>query len=328
MTPRPPKLLLYSRLAFYPVHREAFICLGEQYHVTPLVIADTPPPLPDVHRSIGSADPALLQIRGVPPALAYQPPGPPRQQAQWLHAQLRRLQPDAIWVQEEPTSHALFYILRHYWLDRRPRIVTAVCENIFGRGSAPRQMLKRLLWSRLDGLLAVATASAEGIQAVGLPRRVPVHTLVAGALPPPPQVSALPLPFDRAPGDFIVGYAGRIVPEKGWPVLLTALEHLPPHFKLLLAGSGSDEAALHGWMQRPALAGRVFYLGLLPRDDLWRFYAALDAFVLPSLTTPRWKEQFGAVLADSMALGVPVIGSDSGAIPEVVGPAGLITPEG
>jgi glycosyltransferase involved in cell wall biosynthesis len=49
---------------------------------------------------------------------------------------------------------------------------------------------------------------------------------------------------------------------------------------------------------------------------------------LPSLTTPRWKEQFGRVLIEAMACGVPVVGSDSGEIPQVVGDAGLIFPEG
>jgi glycosyltransferase involved in cell wall biosynthesis len=58
------------------------------------------------------------------------------------------------------------------------------------------------------------------------------------------------------------------------------------------------------------------------------WYHSIDALVLPSRTRPNWKEQFGRVLVEAMACGVPVIGSDSGAIPEVVGPAGLIFPEG
>ncbi len=54
----------------------------------------------------------------------------------------------------------------------------------------------------------------------------------------------------------------------------------------------------------------------------------LHAFVLPSHTTPRWKEQFGRVLVEAMASGVPPVGSDSGEIPHVVGDAGLIFREG
>ena len=54
----------------------------------------------------------------------------------------------------------------------------------------------------------------------------------------------------------------------------------------------------------------------------------LDTLVLPSHTTRTWKEQFGRVLIEAMSCGVPVIGSSSGEIPNVIGDAGLIYPEG
>ena len=58
------------------------------------------------------------------------------------------------------------------------------------------------------------------------------------------------------------------------------------------------------------------------------FLKSLDVLVLPSITIlPLHREQFGRVLVEAMAAGVPVIGSSSGAIPEVVGDAGLIVPE-
>ena len=53
----------------------------------------------------------------------------------------------------------------------------------------------------------------------------------------------------------------------------------------------------------------------------------LDVLVLPSRTTRRWAEQFGHVLLEAMAAGAVVVGSDSGAIPEVIGEAGVIFPE-
>ena len=57
------------------------------------------------------------------------------------------------------------------------------------------------------------------------------------------------------------------------------------------------------------------------------FYQGIDALVIPSLTRPNWKEQFGRVLVEAMACGVPVIGSDSGEIQYVIGDAGMIFPE-
>jgi glycosyltransferase involved in cell wall biosynthesis len=73
---------------------------------------------------------------------------------------------------------------------------------------------------------------------------------------------------------------------------------------------------------------RVEFRGQLPSADLPAEYHRFDTLVLPSLTRANWKEQFGRVLVEAMASGVPVIGSDSGAIPGVVGDAGLIVPEG
>ena len=66
----------------------------------------------------------------------------------------------------------------------------------------------------------------------------------------------------------------------------------------------------------------------LPPAQLATALQALAVLVLPSHTQPRWKEQFGRVLTEAMACGVPVIGSSSGAIPEVIGDAGLVFPEG
>jgi glycosyltransferase involved in cell wall biosynthesis len=54
----------------------------------------------------------------------------------------------------------------------------------------------------------------------------------------------------------------------------------------------------------------------------------MDVLVLPSRTMPTWKEQFGRVLIEAMACGVPVIGSDSGEIPTTIGEAGMVFSEG
>jgi glycosyltransferase involved in cell wall biosynthesis len=59
-------------------------------------------------------------------------------------------------------------------------------------------------------------------------------------------------------------------------------------------------------------------------------YAGFDVLVLPSRTTTTWAEQFGRVLVEALSCGVPVVGSDSGEIPWVIGATGggLIVPEG
>jgi len=123
----------------------------------------------------------------------------------------------------------------------------------------------------------------------------------------------------------VVGYVGRLVPEKGVDILVDALDVLDAH--LFVVGNGSERAALEartaGWPP-----GKVRFVGAVKDTDVPDFLAAMDVLVLPSRTMPTWAEQFGHVLIEAMAAGVPVIGSSSGAIPEVIGDAGLTFAEG
>lgn len=318
-------LVLFSRMAFYPMHWEAFRYLCRHYQVSGAVITREVAELPSVHRQLGIADPTVADF---PVQVLRMPAGGWLRRIWWLCRQLRTLRPDAIWVQEEPNDPFLFAMLAFFTLRRKPRIACSVCENIFSRGTLLGRSIRHLLWHRLDRLLAVAKPSIAGIRLAGMPTSIPTSTLVAGALSRPEQVEPLPFPFTREPGDFVVGFVGRICEEKGWKVLLQAITDLPASIKCVLIGDGPQLQELDEWLKRLGLCGRVAYMGLLPRDQVWRFHAMLDVLVLPSLTFPQWKEQFGGVLADGMASGLPLIGSDSGAIPEVIGPAGLIVPEG
>jgi glycosyltransferase involved in cell wall biosynthesis len=76
------------------------------------------------------------------------------------------------------------------------------------------------------------------------------------------------------------------------------------------------------------LNDRVKIISALPPADLVTVMNAIDALVLPSRSVRTWKEQFGRVIIEAHACATPVIGSGSGAIPEVVGVGGLIFPEG
>ncbi|HEY9289377.1 MAG TPA: glycosyltransferase [Candidatus Dormibacteraeota bacterium] len=127
--------------------------------------------------------------------------------------------------------------------------------------------------------------------------------------------------------EFVIGYAGRLVESKGLPDLVDAVAALAAntaesHPKLVVVGQGPFKDQLLRQCPSVTVASAPSSTDLLP------FYHAFDVFVLPSRTTSHWKEQFGRVLTEAMACGVPVIGSDSGAIPEVIGDAGIVFPEG
>jgi glycosyltransferase involved in cell wall biosynthesis len=137
-----------------------------------------------------------------------------------------------------------------------------------------------------------------------------------------------PLTQRREGTGFVIGYAGRLVPEKGVDLLLEALAELPGVWRADLVGSGPERAALARRARELGVADRVSLSDVLPSIAMPRYYQQLDVLVLPSRTRPNWKEQFGRVLVEAMACGVPVVGSASGEIPNVIGDAGLTFPEG
>ncbi len=121
----------------------------------------------------------------------------------------------------------------------------------------------------------------------------------------------------------VVGYVGRLVPEKGLRLLIEALRRLRAYsWKLLLVGTGSLEGEIRQrWMAE--FPGRIVLVPAVPYEEVPRYLRCLDIFVLASYSTTSWVEQFGLTLAQAMLLGIASIGSTSGAIPQVLGPGGM-----
>jgi len=132
------------------------------------------------------------------------------------------------------------------------------------------------------------------------------------------------MPRRGRPADGHILFLGTLEPRKNVGTLLDAYGSLlerrgdtPP---LVLAGKATPEAA--PWLaaiERPPLAGRVKYLGYVPDSGRKALYDRALVLVLPSL-----EEGFGMTALEAMAMGVPVVASDRGSLPEVVGDAGLL----
>lgn len=137
--------------------------------------------------------------------------------------------------------------------------------------------------------------------------------------------------------DFVIGFVGRFVEEKGLLTLGKALVGLQGRpWKWLLLGRGPLQSELMNKATEWGIKNQLIWVESVPHEEVPRYLNVMDTLVLPSetnsqfktLTATGWKEQFGHVLIEAMASKVPVIGSNSGEIPHVIADAGLVFSEG
>jgi len=110
--------------------------------------------------------------------------------------------------------------------------------------------------------------------------------------------------------------------------VIEAVASMGTDARLVLIGAGPMKAEIEQRAAALGMAGRLEIVPGVPSKEMPAIYNGLDVLVLPSRTRPNWKEQFGRALVEAMACEVPVVGSDSGEIPNVIGDAGLVFPEG
>jgi glycosyltransferase involved in cell wall biosynthesis len=241
---------------------------------------------------------------------------------------LESLCPDLIHVDEEPYNFATYHVLR---IARRLRAKTVffAWQNLNRRYPFPFNWLERTVLRHADACIAGNRDGALVWRAKGF--RGPIEVIPQfGVDPdifsPDERVDAA---RDLRPSQvFTIGYVGRLVEEKGVDLLIGAVSGLKGDWRLEIVGSGPMRDALAALVDRLSLYDRVTFRPWLPSAQLPAIYSTLDALVLPSRSKPSWKEQFGRTLIEAMACGAPVIGSTCGEIPNVVGDAGLLFPEG
>jgi len=242
---------------------------------------------------------------------------------------LRRYQPDVLCV--EQGAGAFVYtqsLLSRDVYAPRARAVFFTWWNLPYRARWPLSAIERFNLRRSQGAVAGNADAAAILRDHGF----------AGPLVVMPQLGVDPVEYRRNDAAelrrrlgldrFTVGFAGRFVEEKGIRVLLEALAGAEFDFQLLMLGRGPLEAEIRGFAAARGWGDRIRIVSGVGHGEIARYENCMDVLVLPSLTRPPVKEQFGHVLVEAMACEVPVIGSDSGEIPNVVGEAGLVTPEG
>jgi glycosyltransferase involved in cell wall biosynthesis len=188
-----------------------------------------------------------------------------------------------------------------------------------GRRTGAYIALERLAARWCDRIVTLTDRGAEEHLARGIGRPRQYWTVPSGV----PTAAIRERAIDRAdarralglpPGAFVIAAVGRLVPIKGFDLLVGALPAVlaqVPHARLVIIGDGPERTTLEAAARALGVADRVAMPGA--RLDAVRLLSAADVLAAPSRN-----EGMGRVLVEAMALGVPVVATVVGGIPDVV----------
>jgi glycosyltransferase involved in cell wall biosynthesis len=236
---------------------------------------------------------------------------------------LRELRPDIVHIDEEPINFATALATRQA-LAAGARPLFFTWQNINRPYPPPFHWFEQYVYGRSAYAIAGNAEAVDVLRAKGYggPCAVIPQFGVDPDLFVPRPESAV-----RTARPFTIGALNRFEPHKGVDWLLEAVSGLAGDWRLRLVGTGPLADEIVPKAARWGIADRVTVERPVPSTDVPALLHQLDAVVLPSLTTSWWKEQFGRVLIEAMACEVPVVGSDSGEIPNVIGDGGLVVRE-
>jgi glycosyltransferase involved in cell wall biosynthesis len=246
---------------------------------------------------------------------------------------LRRLRPDVIYVHHEAYGLATAQVyLANRMVDDCP-IGFYSAQNLLKQYPMPFRWLESMVMQGSEFSFPVSEGALEVLRSKG-------YTAAA---------EVLPLPVDRQmyhperewatqrraelgidEDEFVVGYLGRLVEEKGLGVMLRAVAGLRGRWRCVLVGSGPYEETLRAMVPELGIADRVMFVGFVPHEEAPGWLTMFDVLVLASESRANWKEQFGRVIVEANACETTVIGTESGEIGNVlrVTGGGLVVAEG
>lgn len=235
---------------------------------------------------------------------------------------------DLVHIDEEPMNLATYLVLKACRKHEIPAVFTT-WQNIMKRYPPPFAYFERYIHKNAAGGIAGNPEALEILRCRGY--RKPVICT--------PQHGVDPAVFRKLDASdlrarmelrnaFVIGFVGQFCFRKGLDTLLKALALLPKDCALVLVGAGPEEPSLRSLAREVGLSARVHWVPWVDQRDIVKCMCGFDVLVLPSRTVWSWKEQFGRVLIEAMSCETPVVGSDSGEIPNVIGDAGLIFHEG
>ena len=234
---------------------------------------------------------------------------------------MREFKPDLVHIDEEPYNLATAH---GTWLAERigAHSLFFTWQNLLRRYPPPFKWFERSVFQHSAYAIAGSTEALGVLHRKGY--RGPGCVIPQFGVDPELFAPGPPSPHDPP----VIGFIARLVEEKGLLVLLQALRDLPGPWRLHVIGSGPLESRARRRAAQLGLAERITWERGVPSRLVPERLRTFTLLVQPSLTRPHWKEQFGRAVMEAMACGVPVVGSDSAEIPNVIGDAGLVVREG
>ncbi len=229
-----------------------------------------------------------------------------------------------------------YFSFTHQCLNAKERgwvkkVVVTVWENIPHNNESiwGRKTLKKRALSQVDCFIAVTETAKKALLAEGC-QEERIHVIPMGV-----DISKFsPYQPKKAKKERIILFVGRFEEEKGILDIFNAFRNIVRNnerkknvWKLHLIGTGNKKKEIEDLVTQNCMTGRV-HIEKRPYEKMPSVYREADIFVLPSKSSQFWKEQYGMVLVEAMASGLPIISTHSGAIPEVVGDAGILVEEG
>ncbi len=257
-----------------------------------------------------------------------------------LYRVLKRTNPEIIHLDEEPQSFVSFLTI--FWsrvfANNRSKIILYSAANIFKTHKEwgilnPRRYLypfwEKYCLRRGNAILACNYDAINIFRNKGfrgriyyMPLTVDENMFVFN------KGARARLRKELGLSEFTIGFVGKVEIRKGLATLFKAATYITGEYTVLIIGEGPDKQHLSDLSKKLGIEKNILWLGFVNAAELPDYYSCMDVLVVPSETTTEWKEQFGRVIIEAMACEVPVIGSSSGEIPNVVGDVGLIFEEG
>ena len=247
-----------------------------------------------------------------------------------LRSVIRAYAPDVLIAEEEPYSLSAwqaFYASRGMAMTR----VVYSAQNIHKRYPPPFSRMERYVLDHADLALAVSEEVVNVLhqkQFKGRHMLFPLGVDTEQFRPDKRLGRIQRITNGIRENAFVVGFVGRLVEEKGIRLLLEAIAHCEdPDITYLIVGNGPlFRQVMDMQAQKPT---KLIVSSHVEHRNIHEWMNMMDVLVLPSITMPNWKEQFGRVIVEANACQVPVIGSASGEIPKLIGKTsgGWVIPE-